>query len=70
MIVNLEGIKDAETRDWSRVFAEGSPYRLLYSLKIIEFLMSDSEPDDEETTNTEKSVTQWRQDFIAYGGFE
>jgi hypothetical protein len=46
MIVNLEGIKDGETRDWSKVFPQTSPYRLLYTLKIIEYLMSDNSEQD------------------------
>jgi hypothetical protein len=28
------------------MFPEDSPYRLLYSLKLIEYLMSDDEPTD------------------------
>lgn len=42
MIINLEGIKDAQKPDWSKIFPQQSPYRLLYTLKIIEYLMSDT----------------------------
>lgn len=82
MIVTLEGIK--QHHDWSKVFPQASPYRLLYSLKIIEYLMSDDEgasADPESPTKMEIEMNQqqqellhsqrvWRQEFIMYGGFE
>ncbi len=43
-IIKLQNVKE-KSNDWSEIFPQGSPYRLLYILKIIEYLMSD---DDEE----------------------
>jgi hypothetical protein len=39
-IVTFEGIKTAE--DWDSVFSIHSNFRLLYSLHIVEFLMSNN----------------------------
>ncbi len=38
-VINLEGIKNSEKKDWSIVFDETSNFKLLYILTIIEYLM-------------------------------
>jgi hypothetical protein len=43
-IVGFKGVEGAES-SWEQVLPRGSPSKLLYALKLIDFLMSD---DDEE----------------------
>lgn len=65
MIVTLEGIKDQDRPDWSKVFPQNSPYRLLYTLKIIEYLMSDDE-DKQEEEDKKEEMSQIEQDYPGY----
>lgn len=63
-------------QNWDQIFPQDEPYRLLYSLKIVEFLLgedtSDVDNNDdviifEETESTFNN--EWRHDFINCGGF-
>ena len=46
-----------------------SPYILHYTLKIIEYLMSD-QTEEEEEVQLDPRQRKWREEFIAFGGFE
>ena len=45
MIVKLEGIKNQQVPDWSKIFDESLKYKMLYILSIIEYLMEDEDED-------------------------
>ena len=47
MIVKLDGIKNQEIPDWSKIFDERFTNQMLYTLTIIEYLMEDEEEEED-----------------------
>lgn len=64
-VMNLEGVKDVNSPNWSLLLDINNNYLLLYCLNVFEYLM-----EDESAKEYQLESDQFRTDFIHYGGFE
>ena len=77
-IVKLEGVRGAEEANWNLILDQKSPHKLLYTLYIIEYLMSNQDEENKEFNNyltgSDSSIIEnigsLRSDFIILGGFD
>ena len=81
VIIQLEGVRGQQKKNWDLILDSNSIYKLLYTLHVIEFLMEDENEKDageesvldffgKDDPKFQEYKKQWRSDFIENGGFE
>jgi ubiquitin carboxyl-terminal hydrolase 34 len=75
-ILSLDGLKSSEKGGWETLIEQSSTYKALYSLYIIDYLLSEEKSDDSEspisvytTESPNEFKKNWKKEFINYGGY-
>jgi ubiquitin carboxyl-terminal hydrolase 34 len=77
-ILNLEGVKGVEKPNWEKIIDCRCPYKALYNLFILDFLLDDSKAEEGEhpllqgliTVPVDQFKREWKIDFIKSGGYQ